>query len=238
MRGNDPGPRVPQSLSFVPLSVFSNFAHSLARCLRSLLSPRVVGAACLLAGAADLSAQVERAARLDPDFAAAAREAAIRLPPPPVWSEADGAAVWTADDLRAAFARVTDTPPTINHIRDRFLLPQADWIRRYKTWFARLERPLRLRFEAERWDCDDYANCFVTFADLLALRAREARGPLAVGWATVFNRHPFAGIEAGGAHAVVVVATAEGVFVIEPQDGTMIALEKYPNRDTFEMVYF
>ncbi len=226
------------AFSFVYPIVFLNFVRVLAcsRCrLRALSGFLLVG---VLAGDVALRAEVERAARLDPDFAAAAREAAIRLPPPPVWSEADGAAVWNADELRAAFARVTDTPPSINHVRDRFLLPREDWVRRYKTWFARLERPLRLRFEAERWDCDDYANCFVTFADVLALRARESRGPLAVGWATVFNRHPFAGIEAGGAHAVVVVATAEGVFVIEPQDGTMISLEKYPNRDTFEMVYF
>lgn len=179
-----------------------------------------------------------RASRLDPNFAVAAREAAIKLPPPPSWTAADAAGVWTVDELRAAFARATDTPPAINHVRERFLLPSADWLRRYKGWFARLEKPLRLKFVPESWDCDDYANCFVTFADVLLIRGRETRGMLAVGWGTVFNRHPFAGIKAGGAHAVVLVATGEGLFVIEPQDGTMIALEKYPNRDTFETVYF
>ncbi len=180
----------------------------------------------------------ERVVRLDPSFAAAAREAALKLPPPPVWTQSDAAGVWTVEELRSAFARVTDTPPAINHVRERFLLPNADWMRRYKTWFSRLERPLRLKFVAESWDCDDYANCFVTFADMLTMRGRETRGMLAVGWGTVFNRHEFAGIAAGGAHAVVVVATGEGLFVIEPQDGTMVALEKYPNRDTFETVYF
>jgi hypothetical protein len=92
-------------------------------------------------------------------------------------------------------------------------------------------------FEGEQWDCDNYANCFVTFADLLALRSGESRGTLGVGWATVYYRRPFAGIE-GGAHAVVIAATGEGLFVIEPQDGTMVPIEKFPNRDTIEAVYF
>ena len=180
----------------------------------------------------------DRSGKMDPDFEALAKKSFVKLPAPPEWVAADAAGVWTVDEIKAAFARATDTPPAVNHVRSEFLLPGAEWVRGFRVWFSKLERPLRLRFEGDQWDCDNYANCFVTFADLLALRAGENRGTLAVGWATVFYRHPFAGIEAGGAHAVVVVATGEGLFVIEPQDGTMTRLESFPNRDTIEAVYF
>lgn len=195
-----------------------------------------LAAACLL-GAGAAVAEAERSGRLSPDVESLAKGAFVRLPPPPAWKETDSAGIWTADEIRAAFARVTDTPPQINHVRPEFLRPRADWLREFKGWFAKLERPLRLRFEGEQWDCDNYANCFVTFADLLVLRSGEGRGTLGVGWATVYYRRPFAGIE-GGAHAVVIAAAGEGLFVIEPQDGTMVPLEKFPNRDTIEAVYF
>lgn len=192
----------------------------------------------LFALVATAATAADRSGKMNPDFEALAKKSFVKLPAPPEWAPAESAGVWTAEELKAAFARATDTPPAVNHVRSEFLLPGAEWVRRYRTWFSKLERPLRLRFEGEQWDCDNYANCFVTFADLLALRAGENRGTLAVGWATVFYRHPFAGIEAGGAHAVVVVATGEGLFVIEPQDGTTIRLESFPNRDTIEAVYF
>ncbi len=202
-------------------------------CLRS--GARLLAACLLAAGAAFAGA--ERSGRLSPDVESLAKGAFVRLPPPPVWSAVDSSGLWSADEIRAAFARVTDTPPQINHVRAEFLRPRADWLREFKGWFARLERPLRLRFEGEQWDCDNYANCFVTFADLLVLRSGEGRGTLGVGWATVYYRRPFAGITEG-AHAVVIAATGEGLFVIEPQDGTMVPLEKFPNRDTIEAVYF
>lgn len=190
-----------------------------------------------LLGAGTALADAGRSGRLSPDAENLAKGAFVRLPAPPRWTEADAGGTWTAEEIRAAFARVTDTPPQINHVRSEFLLPRAEWLGRFKTWFAKLERPLRLRFEGEQWDCDNYANCFVTFTDLLALRDGENRGTLAVGWATVYYRRPFAGIE-GGAHAVVIAATAEGLYMIEPQDGTMVPLEKFPNRDSIEAVYF
>ena len=196
-----------------------------------------LGVALILAGLA-ISAHAERTGQLTPDFQALAKNSFIRLPPPPAWPAATPANRWTIDDLRAAFDRATDTPPRINHVSTEFVRPPTAWMDRFKTWFGKLEKPLRLRFENQQWDCDNYANCFVTFADLLALRAGESQGTLCVGWATVYYQKAFAGIAAGGAHAVVIVGTTDGLFIIEPQDGTMIALEKYPNRNTIEAVYF
>lgn len=180
----------------------------------------------------------EAAARIVPDFAAIAREAMIALPAPPPWDTKQTASVWTIDDIKAEFARVTDTPPRVNYVRSKLLRPEHTQLVEFKSWFRKLEKPLKIRFVDQLWDCDNYANCFVAFADLLSLRAGETRGSVCIGWASVFYRFKFAGIRAGGAHAVVVVGTSQGLFIIEPQDGTMVALRDFPNRHTIEEVYF
>jgi len=171
------------------------------------------------------------------DVAALVRRAMVTLPAPPAWAPAAPVTVWTVDEIKAEFAKVTSTPPQVNFVRTTFLRPDQAWLVRFKGWFRALEKPLKLRFEDQLWDCDNYANCFVAFADLLTLQSGETRGALCVGWATVYYQRPFAGIN-GGAHAVAVAGTSQGLYIIEPQDGTMVALRDYPNRDTIEAVYF
>jgi hypothetical protein len=170
-------------------------------------------------------------------MAALAAQAFVTLPSPPAWDRAAPAPVWTIEDIQAEFAKVTTTPPQVNFVRTKFLQPDHAWMTRFKSWFRSLEKPLKMKFEDQLWDCDNYANAFVAFADLLALRADETRGAFCVGWATAFYERPFAGIESG-AHAIVIVGTSRGLFVVEPQDGTMVALREFPNRNTIEAVYF
>lgn len=179
-----------------------------------------------------------RAGRIKPDFTALARETVVTLPPPPPWDAAAPATVWTIDDVKAELAKVTDTPPRVNFLRPKLLRPDHGQMVDFTGWFRTLEKPLKIRFVDQLWDCDNYANCFVAFADLLALKAGETRGSIAIGWATVFYRFGFAGIRPGGAHAVVIVGTSKGLHIIEPQDGTMVALRDFPNRHTIEEVYF
>lgn len=171
------------------------------------------------------------------ETAALARQVFVTLPKPPAWDQAAPATLWTIEDIQAEFARVTKTPPQVNFVRTKFLQPDHAWMTRFKAWFGNLEKPLKMRFEDQLWDCDNYANCFVAFADLLALRAGETRGAFCVGWAAVYYQRPFAGVRSGP-HAVVIVGTQRGLFVVEPQDGSMVALREFPNRDTIEAVYF
>jgi hypothetical protein len=176
--------------------------------------------------------------KIVPDFAAIARGALITLPPPPAWGLNRDVSVWTVDDLKNEFARHTDTPPRINSLRPRLLRSDHAWLVDFNKWFRAAQKPLKMHFQNQVWDCDNYANCFVAFADLLALRAGESRGSFCIGWATVTYQYPFAGIRAGGGHALVVVGTSKGLFMLEPQDGTMVALRDFPNRDTIEEVFF
>jgi len=182
--------------------------------------------------------EVGQKGRIVPDFTAIARGALVMLPAPPEWEANRDVAVWTVDDITAEFAKLTDTPPRINSLRSRFLRSDHTWLVAFNRWFRAAQKPLKMHFQDQVWDCDNYANCFVAFADLLALRAGETRGSFCIGWATVSYQYPFAGIRAGGAHAVVIVGTSKGLFVLEPQDGVMVPLREFPNRDTIEEVFF
>lgn len=171
------------------------------------------------------------------EAAALVQQAFVSLPAPPAWDRAAPAAIWSIEEIQAEFAKVTTTPPQVNFVRTRFLQLDHGWSGRFKNWFRSLEKPLKMRYEDQLWDCDNYANCFVALADLLALHAGETRGALCVGWATVYYQRPFAGVNSG-AHAVAILGTNRGLFVIEPQNGTMVPLREFPNRHTIEAVYF
>ncbi len=175
---------------------------------------------------------------VQPDAESLLKLAKVKMSPPPAWPENRRTADWTVDDIKAEFGRATDRTPNINYCRTTFVRPDHSWLVNYKNWFVKLQKTLQLKYEDEVWDCDNFARSFVAFADLLALRGGEARGSICIGWATVHNVHPFGGIRgnASGAHAIVVVGTSKGIFVLEPQSGEMAALQDYPNRDEFEDV--
>ncbi len=172
-----------------------------------------------------------------PDEAALARRMPTRLPPPPAWPAAGSTGLWQIDEVTAQFRAATSRPPQINHVRSAFVRPSLAWLRAYIDWFGNLRDPLQLRFNDEQFDCDKYSRCFAAFADLLAMQAGETRGPIAVGWAIVYNAYTFAGISSGISHSVVIVGTTEGVYIVEPQNGEMVPLAEYPNRDTLLAVY-
>jgi hypothetical protein len=176
--------------------------------------------------------------RVEPDLIALAKLAMITLPPPPAWPAAAAGTNWSVEDFSLEFAKSSDHAPRVIYSRTSFVRPPHAWLVAFAEWFNRLQKSLKLTYKDEAWDCDDFARCFVAFADMVALGAGESRGSICMGWATVFNRESFAGVDAGGGHAVVVVATSKGIFVIEPSNGKMAALGKYPNRDEFEDVYF
>ena len=192
---------------------------------------RLVGlAGFVLAGSAVQVAAEEAVERVSPDVAALARQPMILLPFPPKWVVAP-ASKGTIDDVIAEFRKTTDKPPAINYTRQTFVRPDREWLLAFVEWFRKLGSSLNMHYEDQLFDCDKYSRCFVAFADLLARKGGETRGSICVGWATVFNDQSFAGIEAGVAHSVVIVGTRDGLFVIEPQNGTIVPLAEYPNRN-------
>ncbi len=174
---------------------------------------------------------------LVPDLAALARRPMTELPAPPPWVAVASPNLWKIEEVAAAFRQATPRPPQINYVRSAFVRLDYHWLVAYVDWFAHLREPLKIHFSDEQFDCDKFSRCFTAFADLLAKKGGEKRGSIAVGWAIVFNDQPFAGIAAGISHSVVIVGTNEGLFVVEPQNGTISALRDYPNRDSLLAVY-
>jgi len=175
--------------------------------------------------------------RIDPDVSALAGQPMTVLPPPPAWIALPPGPAWTIAQVAADFRAVTAKPPPIIYVRPTFVRPDYRWLLAYVKWFRSLHKPLHLEYQDDVFDCDKFSRCFVAFANLLAEKSGESRGPICVGWATVFNDREFAGVAAGGRHAVVIVNTTAGLIVVEPQTGSVVPLSGYPNRDTLQAFY-
>ena len=55
--------------------------------------------------------------------------------------------------------------------RSKLLRADHRWLVDFKGWFRSVQKPLKIHFEDQLFDCDNYANCFVAFADLLGLHS-------------------------------------------------------------------
>lgn len=202
-------------------------------CARAALA-FVLGVFALAARAEDAPSYIT------PDLLALSRLGKAPLPQPPSWVGGPKAAIWSVDDIAAEFSKVTDKPPKINYCRDSFVRPDHGWLIAYRGWFADMLKALKLEYKDQAFNCDKFSRTFVAFADMIALRGGEARGSICVAWATVANNKAFGGVPGStlGLHALVLVGTSEGLFVLEPQTGEMAPLRSYPNRDGFQDVNF
>jgi hypothetical protein len=93
----------------------------------------------------------------------------------------------------------------------------------------------------EGYDCDNFAMLFrakLMLSNMLAGGARRAEVPC--GRLTVAQRAAFGGVPgaAGALHALVVVRTDSGWFVVEPQTCTIVELRNYPNLGNITEVSF
>ena len=191
----------------------------------------------LAIGSRTLAGQ-ETVDRVVPNLAALAGQPMTELPSPPPWVADPSSSQRTIGQIIDELEKATGKSPTVNYVRPMYVLPDYPWLIGFAKWFRKLGKPLNIHYEDGLFDCDKYSRCFVAFADILARKGGETRGSICMGWATVFNEHGFAGVAAGGAHAIVIVGTSRGLFVIEPQNGTMVPLSGYPNRETLVAVYF
>lgn len=92
-----------------------------------------------------------------------------------------------------------------------------------------------IQFKFTSRDCDDYAFNFKTWVQFNYANTYniDAAVPIAV----IFVRqvHEFGGVPAGGGHALIGVATNNGVLIYEPQSGVYTDLKNYPNA---EYIYY
>lgn len=87
-----------------------------------------------------------------------------------------------------------------------------------------------LRYYPESYDCDNFARTFVVLGDLAGIPDHDWQGQLMFFRIYVSQQVSWAGVPAGGGHALVIFRSDRGWFAYEPQNGTTIELARYPNR--------
>jgi uncharacterized protein YbdZ (MbtH family) len=106
-------------------------------------------------------------------------------------------------------------------------------------WYADMLSDFNVKYVAETWDCDKYAQFMVVQMTLAMIKYWRADVRVPVGWMSVSQEVAWGGVQQGGGkHAVVLVRTDKGLEVIEPQTGDRVPLAKYPNRHRILQVFF
>lgn len=96
----------------------------------------------------------------------------------------------------------------------------------------RLMHSLPVDYRSDAMDCEDYVRLFRVLA---VAASGHADAAVAIGQLSVDQRHPWARVPSGGAHAVAFAVVQDPgsypyILVIESQNGTTIPLKDYPNR--------
>jgi hypothetical protein len=110
-----------------------------------------------------------------------------------------------------------------------FVLDKENAIRAFEE-FHRSLRAKGIRYVASARDCDDFAFAFKSWLQFLYTDDSSVEAAAAVAVIFVRQKHAWARIPAGGAHALVAVGTNEGVVIYEPQTKEWSFLIDYPNR--------
>lgn len=150
----------------------------------------------------------------------------IILPPLPVWT---GPRVPVS--LGGSLVSLLRHSPAckITGPKDSLFVPVAVAdLRAIIAWSLRLQEQIG-GFKPEARDCDDFADAFDLAVSWMVRRALIEAAPI-VGCISVISLHSWANIPAGGSHALNLVGTDQGPWVVEPQNGLACPLETYPNR--------
>ena len=99
----------------------------------------------------------------------------------------------------------------------------------FNKWFMAATKRFYLKDLGDGYDCDNFAHLYKSLMSTAAYKNNSKREIL-VGVIFVAQRKDFGGIPAGKYnHALNLIGTEKGWFVIEPQTGEMCELKDYPN---------
>lgn len=88
-----------------------------------------------------------------------------------------------------------------------------------------------LRYFPESYDCDNFARTFVVLGDLAGIPDHDWQGQIMFFRIYVEQKKSWGGVPAGGGHALVIFRSNRGWFAYEPQSGSTVELNQYPNRN-------
>jgi len=112
-----------------------------------------------------------------------------------------------------------------------YVLVDHDWMLELIKWWESLKWSIGLTYTKEGFDCDNFAKLLSSIAYLSAgLTDTEYNAQLLLGTISVYNKKSFGGIRGGDdAHMLNFFVSNKGIFILEPQSGSVIEYSKYPN---------
>jgi hypothetical protein len=134
-----------------------------------------------------------------------------------------------------------ETPRDVNvYMMDsRYKEVDYYWFRKYNNWFRKLlfeNGIMSLGDGTENLDCDNFAMLYKSMSSVAAYKAKSKFEPC-VALLVVRQVNEFGGVPGtGGLHMVNLVMTTRGWFVMEPQTGEFVLLEKYPNQQYLQLL--
>lgn len=123
-----------------------------------------------------------------------------------------------------------------------YIIPDHAWLSdTFLPYYVHLKAALGLHHATESFDCDNFAALLkqqLVFANRRSEFVTEGDVPCAsmkVQQVEAFGSVPALGEDY---HTLNLVRTSEGWYAIEPQDGLMVRLTAYPNRNAIVDLYF
>ena len=117
-----------------------------------------------------------------------------------------------------------------------FIVPESGWIKDMLKTYDMLLQTVGIQAKADTWDCENYSGLLNALTTLRIWRAGYLDTRAALGWLRVNAKKKWAGMP-GTMHSLIFTITANGIYIIEPQNGQYISFSDYPNRKYIEEVY-
>jgi len=106
------------------------------------------------------------------------------------------------------------------------------FFKKFNSWFKDLqfENGILPVSPKENLDCDNFAMLYKSLISVAGYKSKSKYEP-AVALLVLRQVNEFGGVPSGGLHMVNLVFTNRGWYILEPQTGSYILLEDYPNQE-------
>jgi len=116
------------------------------------------------------------------------------------------------------------------------IVGDSSWLKQLLGSYQVLLSQAGIKPEADTWDCENYSSLLNALTTVKLWQRGYTKTRPALGWLRVNAHQSWAGIPAE-MHSLMFTATIDGIFIMEPQNGSFIKLAEYPNRAFIEEVY-
>ena len=106
------------------------------------------------------------------------------------------------------------------------------FFKKFNSWFKDLqfENGILPVSPKENLDCDNFAMLYKSLISVAGYKSKS-KYELVVALLVLRQVNEFGGVPSGGLHMVNLVFTNRGWYILEPQTGSYILLEDYPNQE-------